>query len=172
MQFRHRHLHKLLVQLSDHLQLLVLHHSSLLQDLQLLSEHTLQMGNIVEATLSRWIYCILCERTFFSGGQQCCQNSAIAPEPTLNFSSCSSDLWASISHCCKAVDTCWEYCCVIFCLETHRRCIKIMVFMSAHLFMTMHLPQNFWKILKDLISQVSDFYSQVPGLRKPNLWPW
>lgn len=145
MQFRHRHLHKLLVQLSDHLQLLVLHHSSLLQDLQLLSEHTLQMGNIVEATLSRWIYCILCERTFFSGGQQCCQNSAIAPEPTLNFSSCSSDLWASISHCCKAVDTCWEYCCVIFCLETHRRCIKIMVFMSVHLFMTMHLPQNFGK---------------------------
>lgn len=101
--------------------------------------------------------------------QQCCQISAIAPEPTLNLSSCSSDLWASVSHCCKAVDTCWEYCCVIFCLETHRRCIKITVFMSVHLLLTMHLPQNFWENFK---FQVSDFYSQVTGLRKPNLWPW
>lgn len=102
----------------------------------------------------------------FSGGQQCCQNSTIAPEPTLNFSSCSSDLWASVSHCCKAVDTCWEYCCVIFCLETHIRCIKIMVFVSIHL-MTMHLPQNIWKILKSqvvtLIHKTQDSESQTSG---------
>lgn len=41
--------------------------------------------------------------------------------PTLNFSSWSSACWASVSHCCSADDTCWEYCSVIFCLQTHTR---------------------------------------------------
>lgn len=43
------HLDKHLIQLSDLLQLLVLHHSGLLQNLQLLSEQTLQTGNIMNA---------------------------------------------------------------------------------------------------------------------------
>lgn len=41
-QLKHRHLHKLLVQLSDRLQLLVLYHSGLLQDLLLLFKQILQ----------------------------------------------------------------------------------------------------------------------------------
>lgn len=82
-QFGHCHLHKLFVQLSNHLQLLVLHHSSLLQDLQLLSEHALQMGNIIDAPTQHSIYCTFAWELPFSGGQHCCQNSSIALEQNI-----------------------------------------------------------------------------------------
>lgn len=92
MQFGHCHLHKLFVQLSNHLQLLVLHHSSLLQNLQLLSEHTLQMGNIMDAPTQHSIYCILWELPF-SGGQHCCQNSFIALEQNITSVAPSLEKW-------------------------------------------------------------------------------
>lgn len=46
------HLDKHLIQLSDLLQLLVLYHSGLLQNLQLLSEQTLHTGNIMNANVT------------------------------------------------------------------------------------------------------------------------